>query len=226
MGQGGGYEVATTSLRIGEFDYRVCTLADRQQYADPEGDAERAGISSASWPLFGVIWPAGVALAQQMAVFPIEGKRILEIGCGLGLSSIVLQRRRADITATDHHPLAEEFLQRNATLNQLPEITFKLAPWEGPNPELGRFDLIIGGDLLYERDHPGLLAGFVALHAKPAAQIIVADPGRSHTGQFSSKMVAQGYVRSTPWAPFASGGLVANPGSLRGKILSFTRGLD
>jgi ETFB lysine methyltransferase len=224
-----GYGVDVTTVRIGDFDYRIRTLRDRQQFSDPDGQAERAGISSASWPLFGLIWPAGLALAERMSGFAdadLAGKRILEVGCGIGLASLVLKRRRQDITASDYHPLAGEFLQHNADLNQLPAIAFQNAAWAGPNPDLGRFDLIIGSDLLYERDNPALLAGFLACHANPAAQVIVSDPGRSHCGKFSSEMIAQGYVRSTPWPGFASGGPAApGPPSLRGRIMRFIRGL-
>jgi predicted nicotinamide N-methyase len=214
------YQVATTTFRIGTSDYHVRALRDRQQFSDPDGQAERAGISSASWPMFGVVWPAGLALAEAMSSLAIDGRSILEVGCGLGLSSMVLKRRQADITASDHHPLAEEFLRHNTDLNDLPPIVFRNAPWEGPNPTLGRFDLIIGSDLLYEREHPALLAAFLARHAKPAAQVILADPGRSRCGQFGTMMAAQGYTRTEPWSRFAG---FETP-SLRGRILSFVRG--
>jgi predicted nicotinamide N-methyase len=224
-----GYEVETTHLRIGDHDYSLRSLRDRQQFSDPDGQAERAGISSASWPLFGLVWPAGIALAEQMSRLPaaaLDGKRILEVGCGIGLASLVLKRRNADITASDYHPLAGEFLRHNAELNHLPEIAYAQAAWAGPNPDLGRFDLIIGSDLLYERDNPRLLAGFLASHAAPAARIIVSDPGRSHCGQFSTQLATQGYVRSTPWPGFASGiGGAGTPGhpALRGRIMNFQR---
>ena len=51
------------------------------------------------------------------AGFAFAGMKILEVGCGIGLCSLVLQRRGADITASDYHPLAEEFLRFNAALN-------------------------------------------------------------------------------------------------------------
>jgi len=126
-----GYEVETTTVRIGGLDYRIRALRDRLQYADPDGRAERAGISSATWPLFGLVWPSGVALAEAAATLPIEGRRILEVGCGLGLASLVLARRGADVTASDLHPLAEEFLRENAALNGLAPIPYRDAPRVG-----------------------------------------------------------------------------------------------
>jgi predicted nicotinamide N-methyase len=215
-----GYQTETVPMRIGGSDYRIRTLSDRQQYDDPDGSAERAGISSATWPLFGVIWPAGIALAEEMSCLPIAGRRILEVGCGIGLSSLVLQQRGADITASDHHPLAGEFLWQNAQLNGLPPVCFHNAQWLGPNPQLGQFDLIIGSDVLYERDHPALLAGFLATHAKAAACVMVADPGREHRGRFSALMLAQGYARTEQ--RFRVDGRASDS---RGRIMIFTRGL-
>ena len=215
-----GYEVDIVTHRIGGSDFRIRALHNRQQFADPDGVAEHAGVSPASWPLFGVVWPAGLALAEEMSRFPVTGKHILELGCGLGLASLVLARRGADITACDHHPLAGEFLRWNAELNRIAPIAFRHAPWLGPNPALGSFDLIIGSDLLYERDHAALLAGFIAHHAEPAAQVLLADPGRGYAGSFSTLLAAQGFVRTAQRMPMAES--IGVPAS-RGRLFSFLR---
>ncbi len=217
--EGAGYEVETTGYQIGLTAFHIRTLRDRQQFSDPDGCAERAGISSASWPIFGVLWPAGLALAEEMSRFPIEGRHILEVGCGIGLPSLVLQQRGADITACDYHPLAEEFLRHNTDLNGLDPIHFFKAAWLEPNLDLGRFDLIIGSDLLYERDHPALLAGFLSDHANPACQILLADPGRSRCGQFSARLAAQGYARTESSLRLTES-QVSSP---QGRLLNFVR---
>jgi predicted nicotinamide N-methyase len=87
-----GYATRVFPIEINGRPWRLCALADRQQYADPLGLSDLAGISSASWSLFGQIWPVGQMLAEHMSGHGIAGKRILEIGCGLGLSSLVLQQ--------------------------------------------------------------------------------------------------------------------------------------
>ena len=189
-----GYEVETVTQRIGGHDYRLRILRDRQQFSDPGGRAQRAGVPPSSWPMFGVLWPAGLALAEEMSRLPLEGRRILEAGCGIGLASLVLRRRGADITASDYHPLAADFLAHNAALNGLPPIRFELADWNGPNPALARFDLIIGADVLYEPDHVALLADFVAAHGNVPARVLIADPGRRQRSQFAALMSARGYA--------------------------------
>src|SRR5882672_8397827 len=148
----------------GADDLVIRALLDRQQFFDPLGEADRIGISSAAWPLFGLLWPSGVHLAARMALRPVcSGERILEIGCGLALASLVSHRRGADVTASDCHPLAESFLEKNLRLNDLARMKYRHGHWSVP--ELppgregasaldlvrGRYDLIIGSDLLYER---------------------------------------------------------------------------
>jgi len=65
---------------------------------------------------------------------------VLEIGCGIGLSSIVLHKLGVNITASDYHPLAKAFLDGNVLGNKLPPIKFKSGNWGGENPLLGEFD--------------------------------------------------------------------------------------
>lgn len=213
-----GYAVETKTHRIGTDDYRIRALRDRQQYWDPDGAAERAGISSASWPLFGLVWPAGLALADEMSRFAVAGRSVLEIGCGLGIASLVLRRRGADVTATDRHPLTAEFLQRNAELNDLPPVPFRRVSWLDEHPDLGRFDLIVGSDLLYERGHPAELAAFIARHAAPTAEVMLADPGRSHCGRFGAAMRDEGYESSERRRAFPGAGLPAKAGRILGFI--------
>ena len=106
------------TVEFGETDIHLCTLRNRQEFHDPVGVAEKLGISSATWPLFGVIWPSSLVLAHYICDYQTESKRILEIGCGMALSSLLLNKQCADITATDYHPEAEKFLERNALLNE------------------------------------------------------------------------------------------------------------
>jgi predicted nicotinamide N-methyase len=213
------YAVQTTTMRLGSGDFRVRALADKQQFSDPDGASARVGFTSGNWALFGVVWPAGRVMAEWMVDFPVAGKRILEVGCGLGLASLVLQRRGADVTACDLHPLAGAFLRHNTDINDLSPITFHQAGWADLCPELGSFDLIIGSDLLYEQGHPALLAGFLALHALPVAQVLLTDPGRDRCGQLGRRLVSQGYARTDTHMAFAPGELAPH----KGRLMSFVR---
>ncbi|MBU0992158.1 MAG: methyltransferase domain-containing protein [Proteobacteria bacterium] len=184
------------TIEFGDVDIHVRTLRDRQQFLDVDGVAEKLGISSAAWPIFGVIWDSGEVLAHLMIDYDVAGKRILELGCGIGLASLVLNNRLADITATDYHPEAENFLLENVRLNQGKAIPFVRTGWDDNNCSLSDFDLIIGSDVLYESNHVNMLAGFIDLHAKPHCEVVLVDPGRGQHARFSKKMVNLGYSHS------------------------------
>ena len=161
------------TVEFGKTDIHLCTLRDKQEFDDPQGAAEKLGISSASWPLFGVVWPSSMVLAHYISDYNTGTKRILEIGCGMALSSLLLNKKLANITATDHHPEAGLFLQRNAQLNEGLPINYAQVGWADAHDDLGLFDLIIGSDLLYEEQHVALLANFIEAHSNPACEVIL-----------------------------------------------------
>ncbi|MCB1644642.1 MAG: methyltransferase domain-containing protein [Pseudomonadales bacterium] len=204
---------------FGDIDIHVCTLRDNQQFSDPAGEAEDLGISSATWPLFGIVWPSSVVLANYVLGFDTRGKRILEVGCGIGLSSLLLNKLEADITATDYHPEAEPFLARNTGLNNGARIPFERVDWAADDDELGLFDLIIGSDVLYEDEHVALLSDFLDSHANDHCEIILVDPGRGKKGRLVRKMTALGFT-CTEKKPAAE---TLAPAEFKGHILNFIR---
>lgn len=207
------------TVEFGEIDIHLCTLRDNQEFHDPAGVAEKLGISSATWPLFGVIWPSSMVLAHFMSDYETKSKRILEVGCGMALSSLLLNKQSADITATDYHPEAQTFLTRNALLNEGKAIAFEQVDWTNKEDSLGLFDIIIGSDLLYEDEHTDLLASFIQSHAKPACEVIIVDPGRGRKNKLSARMREYGFVASQQ-KPQHTDYL---PKEFKGHILKFDR---
>ncbi|MEY3610310.1 MAG: hypothetical protein RJB14_32, partial [Pseudomonadota bacterium] len=188
---------------MGVDDLLIRSLLDKNQFHDPLDEALNLGISSAAWPLFGLLWPSGQRMAERMAQRPVTSERILEIGCGLGLSSLVAHRRGANITASDCHPLTRAFLDENTRLNGLPPMAYRHGLWgtaalreDGlpvrththDAPLSGLFDLIVGSDILYERDEAGTLAQFIHEQAAPTSEIWVVDPNRGNRAAFHKHM--------------------------------------
>lgn len=188
-----GYQVKHQSFALGDSQFKIRSLLDHQQYADADGAAEAAGISPAVWPLFGQVWPSARILADAMQTQDIAGKRVLEIGCGLALASLVIHRRQGDITASDCHPLTEAFLMENLRLNDLPHLQYQTGNWDRENPALGKFDLIIASDVLYERGQPETLSSFIDLHANQQVEVIIVDPDRGNRNPFCRRMASLGY---------------------------------
>lgn len=182
------YRVKFETLTIGGHDYQIRSLADADQFHDPDGVAAERGETEGTWSYFGQVWASGVQLAEFTSAHPLGTKRILEIGCGLALGGIVCSRRGADVTASDRHPLAHEFLAANLALNGLPDMAFLDLDWTAPPRALGRFDLLIASDVLYEPSHPAELARFVERHLEVGGELVLVDPGRGGCGRLVREM--------------------------------------
>lgn len=219
---------------VGADDLIIRSLFDREQFADPLGEASRMGISSASWPLFGMLWPSGLQLAAEVAARGLRpGERVLEIGCGLALASIVAHRHGADVTASDCHPLASSFLKANLRLNGLAPMKYRHGNWgslllpmarnhaSALRRVVGIYDFIIGSDILYERDDNALLSQFIQCHASATAEVWVVDPDRSNRAAFSRQMTTLGFGLSERRLDrVAAIGLPA----YKGRLLAYQRG--
>jgi predicted nicotinamide N-methyase len=230
-----GYLVKQERISIaGVDDLIIRSLLDRQQFSDPHGAALRAGISSAGWPLFGLLWPSGAQLASRLALRPVGlNERILEIGCGLALASLVAHRRGADVTASDNHPLAASFLAENLRLNGLAPMKYRHGDWaadqrasDGPGDTplasavRGIFDLVIGSDLLYERDENGDLASFIGRHCAPSCEVWIVDPDRGNRSAFSRRMASAGFdLREERLDTLA----VLDSAAYKGRLLVYSR---
>lgn len=188
------YLTRDETITVSDTEYLIRSLVDRQQFYDHEKLAEALGISSATWSLFGVVWPSSRVLAATVSVLELDRKRVLEIGCGLALSSIVLHKMGVDITASDYHPLAGEFLDGNIDRNNLSPIKFQTGNWETDNPLLGEFDLIIGSDVLYEPAHASYVSHFIDCHSASDVDVMIVDPNRGNRSSFTRKMIALGYT--------------------------------
>ena len=72
-------------------------------------------------------------------------------------------------------------------------MTYRDLPWLTADIALGRFDLIIGSDVLYEHRHVAQLAALLDRHARAGAEIVIADPGRGFGNPLSLALRAQDY---------------------------------
>lgn len=207
------------TIEFGKTDIHVCGLRNKQEFSDPERVAEKLGISSSHWPIFGLLWPSSIVLADYLLEFDTDNKRILEVGCGLALSSLLLNNQGNDVTATDHHPEVDRFLKRNTLLNNDPDIPFERVDWADEKDNLGLYDLIIGSDLLYEDEHIELLANFFNNHAQNVSEIILVDPSRGRKNKLIQKLESFGFKSSISKVQ-ASEKL---PDDYKGFVLSFKR---
>lgn len=152
-------------------------------------------------PYFGCVWPSARALTEYLGSHNIEENgavKVLEVGCGLAVPSLLLARslKFSKVIATDFHPEVPKFLERNLVRNSIPRDRFEYRElnWRDPPSDLGRFGVVIGSDILYEKSHVEDVAEALVQLVKSSGRIIIADPMRPYLESFILEMKARGFA--------------------------------
>jgi predicted nicotinamide N-methyase len=164
-------ELVSQTVELPSGELRVLQPKEGADIPD-DGPVEWAPVA----PYWSVLWRSGVALARELDWEHLSGRRVVELGCGLALPSIAAARAGATALATDESPEALELAARNADANGV-EIETAIVEWRRPEELLARapFDLVVAGDVLYNRAAMGPL---LSLLPRLAPIAWVADPGR------------------------------------------------
>jgi predicted nicotinamide N-methyase len=154
-------------------------------------------------PYWADVWPSSTALATVVAALPGKGVRALELGCGVGLVTVAAMRAGFDVTATDYYADALLFTRRNSRTTTGREPLSRLVDWRDFPPDLGRFDLLLASDVLYERSYATLVADAIVASLVPGGVALIADPGRVALLSFVTACEQRGMTVSVrariPW---------------------------
>jgi predicted nicotinamide N-methyase len=138
------------------------------------------GAEGRSAPYWAIAWPSGLALADSLGDRDLSGKRVLELGCGLAIPSLVAARRGASVVATDGSPDAVVFAAHNLALNDL-EGEVAQVDWRDGDTliEGAPWDLVLASDVLYLRHNVEALLRLVPELIGGSGEALVADPSRA-----------------------------------------------
>jgi predicted nicotinamide N-methyase len=151
-------------------------------------------------PYWATPWPSGAVLAGALAEDPpAAGARVLEIGCGLGLPSVVAARAGAQVLATDGSSDAVAFAAHSLALNEL-EGEVAQVDWAAQGDALvarGPWDLVLAADVLYLKANVELALELVPRLVAPGGEVRLADPRRAGTRDFLAAARARFTVVTT-----------------------------
>ena len=165
----------------------------------PADSAELPDDAAVEWapiaPYWEVLWRSGVALARELEQEPLRGLRVVELGCGLGVPSLVAAGAGASVLATDAAPEALELVRRNADANGV-RVDTATADWAALDVLVARgpFDLALAADVLYER---GAVAQLLSVLPRLAPVAWLADPGRPAAEAFLEQARRRGWLVET-----------------------------
>ncbi|MCC7023692.1 MAG: methyltransferase [Thermomicrobiales bacterium] len=175
--------------------FRITRPADFDRLLDAA-----AGDPEQNLPYWAELWPSGIALASAILRQPeqVRGQRVLELGCGLGVTAIAALRAGADLLITDYSAEALALSALNALNEAGVEPEVLRLNWREPSQELlhsagSGFPIVLAADVLYEaRDVEPLLDLAPRLVAQ-AGELWLAEPGRPPAARFIDVMRERGW---------------------------------
>jgi predicted nicotinamide N-methyase len=130
-------------------------------------------------PYWAYPWGGGIVLARHILDHPqiVRGRRVLDLGAGGGLVAIAAARAgAAKVLASEIDGIGRSALALNAQANGVAVEILGEDLLEGPPP---RVDLVLVGDLFYERALAARVGGFLDRCAAAGIEALVGDPGRT-----------------------------------------------
>jgi predicted nicotinamide N-methyase len=183
------FHTVESQLSIGEHTLSLVHPQSAEDLID-EQEFER----DERLPYWADVWPSARVLAAHVATLRGADQALLELGCGAGLVSTIAALAGFRVCATDYYEDALRFTALNVATHTgcLPET--RLVDWREMPHDLGRFDLVVGSDVLYERDYGKLVARAVDITLARGGQAIIADPGRIAAADFVRDAAERGLL--------------------------------
>jgi predicted nicotinamide N-methyase len=164
-------------------------------------------------PYWARIWASGVALADAVLEreHEIAGKRVLEMGCGLGVTATAAIQAGAHLTVADYTTMPLTFCRYNTLCNAGSGPRSLRVNWRTPDPLSwtratagGGWPIILAADVLYESRDIAPLLELVDKLLAPDGVLWLAEPGRATAQRFLTAAAAAGWqgeseYHTGPW---------------------------
>ena len=157
-------------------------------------------------PYWADVWPSSIILAGKLLELDGHGKSALELGCGVGLSTLAATSAGFDVLSTDYYEDALDVTRANVFRNLGKIARTRLVDWRHLPLDLGTFDLIFASDVLYENEYAKLLPVLLRGLLSSDGIVMIADPGRVAAPVFVEACAEHGLViRKKETRPFEAG---------------------
>lgn len=168
-------DTIVSRFELGDLTLELEQVAELSELA-------RTSLAEGTDPYWAYLWPSAKALAGVIAQLPdLEGRRVVDLGCGLGAVGLTAAAKGANVLLVDIREEALELVRRNAARNNL-QVETRCFDFTSPPPDLGTFDGIVAADVFYEDGMLRSVIRFVKKHLAQDGLAMIADPMRIADG--------------------------------------------
>jgi predicted nicotinamide N-methyase len=143
------------------------------------------------FPFWAKIWASSKALTSFLIQHPnwIEGKRVLEIGAGIGQPSFTIANKTKDIVISDHNQDAVALINHNIKHLARSNVSALCLDWND-SPWNLQADVILLSDINYAPDQFEPLLKLIQYYINLGSKIIIATPQRIMASPFIEKLAS------------------------------------
>lgn len=165
------YETNTNDMVINGRKFQVLLPKDLTRFVNTNDVFQK-------FPLWAKIWPASWVLASHLAEMPVAStQRIIEIGAGIGLVSIVAASFGHNIVLTESNSDALQFARANAVINGCPQLPILELDWNRPQLK-GTVDYFVASEVTYKKEHLKPLLSLFKSCLNPGGEVILSGEMR------------------------------------------------
>ena len=193
-----------TSIQDATVDERIFSIL---KPANPDDlIREEDFVKDERLPYWADVWPSSIILAEKLLELDGTGRAALELGCGVGLSTLAATSAGFDVLSTDYYEDALDVTRANVFRNLGTIARTRLVDWRHLPDDLGTFDLVFASDVLYEAEYAALLPTLPNPLLMRGGIALIADPGRVAAPLFVEACATNGLVvRKKETRPFEAG---------------------
>ena len=175
------HKVIFEKLRIADDTIRLLKIADLEEYLG--GKDPFANVSE--FPFWIRLWDAAIILAYVLHSLPdARGKKLLELGAGLGAPGLAAAAAGFKVTISDYEEIILNFQQVSAAASGLEGVECILLDWLKP-PDIGKFDVLAGAEILFREEFFAPLLSICKQYLAENGRIYLAhDARRQSLGKF------------------------------------------
>lgn len=181
------------TLPIGQFNVKLTTIDNIDELYDAliQKGSDHEDVKDERIPYWAELWASAIGMSRYLVDNQLVTSEtsVLEIGCGLGLPSIVAGLQGAkQVVMSDYLSEALDFAQHNWSQNVFDKNPIlNVMDWRTPDPSVSA-DLLLASDVAYEaRAFEPLLRAFKTL-VKPNGRILISEPNRPVSKDFFSNL--------------------------------------